>query len=125
MQHFTNLKVWQRSHGLVLELYRLTSGFPPEERFGLTSQLRRAAVSVPTNIAEGSKRRSRLDYAHFLNLAEASAAEAEYLLLLSRDLHYLSTDQADLHQREISEISRMLFALRDKVEKGDRGAEKL
>ena len=120
MQHFTNLKVWQRSHALVLDLYRLTAGFPAEERFGLVSQLRRAAASVPTNITEGSKRKSQRDYAHFLNLAEASLAETEYLLLLCRDLGYQKADQADARQREVSEISRMLYALRDKIERGDR-----
>lgn len=116
MQHFTNLKVWQRSHALVLDVYRLTSSFPAEERFGLVSQLRRAAASVPTNVAEGSKRRSQRDYAHFLNLAEASLAETEYLLLLSRDLGYQKADEADVRQREISEIARMLYALRDKIQ---------
>ncbi len=121
MQHFANLKVWQRSHALVLDLYRLTAGFPAEERFGLISQLRRAAASVPTNLAEGSKRKSQRDYAHFLNLAEASLAETEYLILLSRDLAYLTPDQAEPRQREVSEISRMLYALRDKIEKGDPG----
>jgi four helix bundle protein len=63
VQRFTELKVWQRSHSLVLEVYRLTSKFPSDERFGLTSQLRRATVSVPTNIAEGSKRLTKGDYA--------------------------------------------------------------
>ncbi len=71
MQRFTDLKVWQRSHALVLELYRLTEAFPAPERFGLIAQLRRTAVSVPTNIAEGSKRRTAQDYARFLNLPRA------------------------------------------------------
>jgi four helix bundle protein len=119
MQHFTNLKVWQRSHALVLDIYRLTASFPAEERFGLVSQLRRAVASVPTNIAEGSKRKSQRDYAHFLNLAEASLAETEYLILLSRDLAYLTPTQAEPPQREVTEISRMLYALRDKIERGD------
>jgi four helix bundle protein len=83
VQRFTDLKVWQRSHALTLEIYRFTATFPTDERFGLISQLRRAAVSVPTNIAEGSKRQSNPDYARFLNIAEGSLAETEYLLLLS------------------------------------------
>lgn len=83
MHHFANLNVWKRSHAPVLNLYRLSAGFPIEEPFGLTSQIRRAAASVPTNMAEGSKRKSQRDYAHFLNLAEASLAETEYLILLS------------------------------------------
>jgi len=75
MQKFQDLKVWQRSHALVREIYRLTVSFPRSEQFGLTSQIRRAAASVPTNIAEGSKRRTRQEYARFLNIAEGSAAE--------------------------------------------------
>jgi four helix bundle protein len=83
MQRFTDLLVWQRSHTAVLTIYRSTAHFPPTERYGLTSQLRRAALSIPTNIPEGSKRVSRPDYARFLNTAEASLAETEYLLVVS------------------------------------------
>ncbi len=118
VQSFRALKVWQRSHALVLELYRLSEALPSQERFGLASQLRRAAVSVPANIAEGSKRRTPQDYARFLNLAEASLAETEYLLLLCRDLGYLAGDVTEPRLAEASEISRMLYALRDKVERG-------
>ena len=116
MQRFTELKVWQRSHALVLELYRLTTAMPAEERFGLVSQLRRAAVSVPTNIAEGSKREGRQDYARFLNIAEGSLVETEYLLMLSRDLGYLSADVAQSPLGEIREIAAMLNNLRARVE---------
>lgn len=116
MQRFTEIKVWQRSHALVLQLYRATAGFPADERFGLTSQLRRAATSVPTNIAEGSKRRTSAEYARFLNIAEGSLAETEYLLLLSRDIGYLSGDQAAPLLTEVDEIARMLHHLRLKVE---------
>src|ERR1700733_7466309 len=90
MKRFTDLMVWQRSHALVLQVYRLTKTFPSDERFGLTSQLRRAVLSVPTNIAEGSKRLTNPEYARFLNIAEGSLAETEYLLMVSRDLGYLS-----------------------------------
>jgi four helix bundle protein len=86
MQRFTELKVWQRAHALVLEVYRISAGFPAEERFALTSQLRRAVTSVPANIAEGSRRKGQQEYSRFLNIAQGSAAEAEYLLILSRDL---------------------------------------
>ena len=116
MQHFRELKVWQRSHALVLNLYKLTKRFPADERFGLTSQLRRAVVSVPTNIAEGTKRLGKQDYARFRNIAEGSLSETEYMVMLSCDLGYLQRQEMEKPLSEISEISRMLFALRCKVE---------
>ena len=116
MQRFTDLKVWQRGHALALVIYKHTAGFPADERYGLVAQLRRAMVSVPTTIAEGSRRRSPKDYAHFLNIAEASLAEVEYLLMLSRDLGYLDEPNATRGISETTEISRMLYALRQRVE---------
>ena len=116
MQRFTELKVWQRGHALVLSVYRMTTGFPLNERYGLTSQVRRAALSVPTNIAEGSKRITSQEYARFLNIAEASLAETEYLLMVSCDLGYITPIMADKAFLEISELSRMLHGLRKKVE---------
>lgn len=116
MQHFSKLNVWRRSHNLVLGIYRATSGFPGAERFGLVSQIRRAAASVPTNIAEGSKRLGSQDYARFLNIAEGSLSETEYLLMLSRDLGYLGDAHSKPFLAEISEIARMLCALRSRVE---------
>lgn len=118
MQRFTELKVWQRSHALVLELYRITGGFPAEERFALTSQLRRAATSVPTNIAEGSRRQGNQEYARFLNIAQGSIAEVEYLLILTRDLGYIPPTAFDRLVAEVDEIARMLHGLRAKVEGG-------
>ncbi len=116
MQNFRDLKVWQRSHALVLELDRLSTTFSVDERFGLVSQLRRAAASVPTNIAEGAKRHGKQDYARFLNLAEASLSETEYLVLLSRDLGYVTVQAAEAPLGEAAQIARMLHALRTKVE---------
>lgn len=118
MQRFTELKVWQKGHALVLTVYRLTASFPADERFGLTSQLRRAAVSVPSNIAEGSKRVGNQDYARFLNIAEASLAEAEYLLILARDLGYVDESTAAPICAEADEVARMFHGLRTKVERG-------
>ena len=118
MQQYRQLQVWQRSHALVLRTYELTKSFPSDERFGLISQLRRAAVSVPTNIAEGSKRRTNQDYARFLNMSESSLAETDYLLCLSLDLGYVAPDVAEAMISEIDEISRMLYRLRQKVERG-------
>lgn len=115
MQRFTELKVWQRSHSLVLAIYRLTKSFPADERFGLTAQMRRAAVSIPANIAEGSKRRHNPEFARFLNIAEASLAETEYLLLLSKDLGNAGP-RAEPPLEDCADIARMLHALRVKVE---------
>ena len=119
MQRFTDLKVWQRGHTLVLGIYRLTVGFPVVERYGLVSQLRRAALSEPTNLAEGSKRTKRQEYARFLNISEASLAETEYLIMVSRDLGYVTAAMAKPLLSEIAELARMLHALRLKVEAGD------
>lgn len=118
MQRFTQLDVWQRSHALALVIYKLSTALPADERFGLISQLRRASVSVAANIAEGSNRRGKNEYARFLNIAEGSLAEVECLLFLSRDLKYLSPEQVIGSLQEASEIARMLNALRTKVEKG-------
>lgn len=115
MQRFTDLRVWERSHALVLHIYRLTKAFPPEERFGLTSQLRRAIFSVPTNIAEGSKRLSNTEYARFLNIAEGSLAESEYLTMVSRNLGYMPASAVSATVAEISEIAKMLHSLRLKA----------
>lgn len=116
MQRFTELKVWQRGHALVLKVYKLTTGFPLVERYGLTSQLRRAVLSVPTNVAEGSKRVSNQDYARFLNMAEASLAETEYLLLVSRDLEYVPPAAVNVCFSDVAELASMLHGLRKKVE---------
>ena len=118
MQHFTKLLVWQRSHKLVLAIYNASVGFPKFELFGLTSQLRRAAASVPTNIAEGSKRQSGTDFSRFLNMAEGSLAETEYLLMLSRDLGYIQPPAASRYLKEASEILRMLSGLRATIARG-------
>lgn len=117
MQRYRDLEVWKRSHALVLRIYQLTKGFPDDERFGMTSQLRRAAVSVPANIAEGSKRRTNQDFARFLNISEGSMSEVDYLLLCSKDLGYLPDSVLEPIAKEIDEISRMLYRLRTKVEK--------
>jgi four helix bundle protein len=116
MQRFTELKVWPRAHALVLEIYRISATFPSDERFGVTSQLRRAITSVPTNIAEGSRRQGQPEYARFLNIAQGSAAEAEYLLILSRDLGYLPPAAFDRLIADLDEVARMLHGLRSKVE---------
>jgi four helix bundle protein len=86
MQDFRDLKVWQKAHAMVLSIYAATKNFPPEERFGLTSQMRRAAASIPANIAEGCVRSTDRDFARFLHTSMGSASEAGYFVLLARDL---------------------------------------
>lgn len=119
MKRFTELKVWQRSHQLALNVYRVTAPFPETERFGLVSQIRRAVISAPANIAEGAKRRSDPDYARFLNIAEGSLAEVEALLRLSRDLDMGDKNVLSSLIGEAEEISKMVYALR-KIVSQDR-----
>ena len=88
---FRDLVVWQKAHRFVLEVYRFTKVFPTEERFGLTSQIRRAAVSVPANIAEGFPKRSASDKTRFFNIAQGSLEEVHYYLILAKDLGYGDT----------------------------------
>ena len=102
---FEDLDVWKKAHGWVLGVYRLTEGFPKHELFGLTSQLRRAAVSVPANIAEGFKKKGKPDKARFYNTAQGSLEECRYYLILSRDLGYGDTVPL---MKSLEEISRML-----------------
>jgi four helix bundle protein len=116
MQRFTELRVWQKGHALVLSVNRMTTGFPQNERYGLISQLRKATLSVPTNIAEGSKRLTSQEYARFLDIAETSLAETAYLLMISRDLGYVTQIVAAKAFDEISELSRMLHGLGKRVE---------
>jgi four helix bundle protein len=87
-QNFQDLIVWQRAHQFVLSVYLLSKSFPREELYGLTSQFRRAAISVPANMAEGFKKRGKADKARFLNIAEGSLEECRYYLILTEDLGY-------------------------------------
>ena len=113
MQPFRNLKVWQRSHGFALEVYQLTRRFPSEERFALADQMRRCAVSVPSNIAEGSVYDQGEQFNRYLTIALASATELEYQLLLAHDLEYLPGERYQLLDAELAEIKRMLVAFRN------------
>ena len=100
MRDFHKLGIWQRSHQLTLDVYRASKVFPKDELFGLTSQIRRAASSVPTNIAEGCGRASNKDFAHFLQIAIGSASEVEYELLLAHDLEYINDEAFNKHTSE-------------------------
>ncbi len=113
MQRFTDLRAWREAHAWVLDVYRLSRRFPNDERYGLTSQLRRAAMSVPSNIAEGSKRRSLAEHARFVNIAEGSLAEADYQLMLAGDLGYADV-RAERSRADT--IGAMLHGLRESLE---------
>src|SRR5207248_4247130 len=104
-KNFQDLLMWRKAHELVLAIYPLTAAFPRQETYGLSLQMRRAAVSVPANIAEGFRRRSRTEKARFLNIAEGSLEETRYFLILARDLGY--ADTASL-LTSLEEISRLL-----------------
>jgi four helix bundle protein len=106
-QRFQDLIVWQKSHLLVLAVYRATKTLPKEELFGLVSQMRRAAVSVPANIAEGFKRRGRPDKARHMNIAQSSLEELRYYFILCGDLSYL---KEGVHAEEVDEVARLLGA---------------
>ena len=109
--------MWQKSHDMVIEIYRITGSFPDEERYGLVSQIRRSASSVPTNIVEGFKRRSRKEFAHFLNIAESSLEETKYWLILSKDLSYIKDDEVGKVEALCDEIGKMLFGLQASLSK--------
>lgn len=104
-KRFEDLVVWRKAHEFVLAVYALTANFPKHETYGLTSQMRRAAVSIPANIAEGFRKRGKADKARFMNTAEGSVEEAHYYLILARDLGYGDTQSL---MCALDEVSRLL-----------------
>ncbi|QQS40310.1 MAG: four helix bundle protein [Acidobacteriota bacterium] len=104
---FEDLLVWQKAHQLVLDVYQITDSFPQREIYSLTNQLRRAAVSVPANIAEGYRKSGPADKSRFLNIAQGSLEEVRYYLILARDLHYSETTEM---RSKVDEVARMLYA---------------
>ncbi len=111
MKDFRKLEIWKRSHSLALAIYESTKRFPKDELFGITSQIRRAAVSVPVNIAEGCGRDSDAELKRFLDIAHGSASEVDALLLLSRDLRLIMPESCAQLLAELDEIKRMIGAL--------------
>lgn len=116
IKSFRDLKVWTRGMDLVRAIYTLSRTFPREERFGLTSQLRRAAVSVPANISEGHSRVHRGDYLRFLSIARGSLAEIHTLVLISGDLNYCPAKELSPIVKQIDELGRMLTSLFQRLE---------
>lgn len=111
MTDYRQLRVWQKAHAVVLRIYKETAGFPPEERFGLTAQMRRSAASVPTNIAEGAGRGSNAMLAQFVSIAAGSASELDYQLLMARDLGFMGDEVYNTLVSDVSEVRRMLSGL--------------
>ncbi len=114
-QGYRDLLVWQKSMALVKDIYKITAGFPSEEKFGLTSQMRRAAVSVPSNIAEGQARNTTGEFVQFNSYAEGSLAELDTQLTLAVELDFLPAEKADLGLDSIAELRRMLNGLRRSI----------
>ena len=115
MQTFRDLKVWQQAHQLVLEVYRVTSEFPTEERYGLMTQMRRAGISIAANITEGHRRRSKIDFLHFLNMAHGSLDELAYYCILAPDLGYVTHLRVRRCAAMAEEVGRMLTGLQSHV----------
>ncbi|HLK02804.1 MAG TPA: four helix bundle protein [Candidatus Acidoferrum sp.] len=113
-----DLKVWRKAMDLTIESYRATARFPDSEKFGLTSQIRRAAASVPANIAEGFGRWNQREFSRFLSIASGSARELETHMLIAGRLGYLSVETLNTMVASVDEVSGMLFALKSKVQNG-------
>jgi len=112
VQSYKDLTVWKKSMEFVTDVYRVTDNFPPSERYGLTSQIRRPSVSIPANIAEGSGRGTRKEYAHFVHIAYGSISETETLLEIARNLEYIDDVQYKHLASTLDEIARMTRVMR-------------
>jgi four helix bundle protein len=108
VRDFRALQVWQKAHQLTLSVYKATSEFPGDERFGLTSQIRRAASSIPSNIAEGCGRGSESELSHFMQIAMGSSSELEYQILLAKDLEFVLEDDFIRLEADLLEVKKML-----------------
>lgn len=115
MQNYKDLRVWEKAHLFTLKVYEATKLFPKEEIYSLTNQIRRAASSVAANIAEGCGKNSKADFANYLNIALGSSNEAEYFLILSKDLSYLTQENYEILFLLINEVKGMLISLINKV----------
>jgi four helix bundle protein len=115
MQDYKELKVWEKAHKFTLSVYEVSKTFPKDELYSLTNQLRRAASSIPANIAEGSGKNTQAEFAHFLTIALGSANESEYFLILSKDLNYLNQNKFSELYNSINEIKAILISLLNKA----------
>jgi len=117
MHNFRNLEIWKRSISLVTEIYKLTNSFPQHERYGLTSQMQRAAVSCPSNIAEGSAKSSKKDFVRFLEISLGSLLELETELIVSFNLGYINSARFDEIQASLIELQKMINGFKNHLDK--------
>ena len=115
MNKFKDLKVWQKSIQLVTSIYSTTTGFPKEEIYGITSQIRRYAISIPSNIAEGAGRGTKKDFSHFLDIAKGSSFELETQLIISKELGFLNDLIFESLISELSEVQKMITGLQKSI----------
>ena len=116
MRNYRDLQVWTKAHSITLDLYRISRGFPREEMYGLTAQLRRAASSIGANLAEGCGRRTSSELARFVRIAMGSASELDYHLLLCRDLGYMKDEDFKRVESELTEVRKMLTSFLNSIE---------
>lgn len=115
MRDFKKYDIWEISHKFTLQIYGLTNNFPSHETYGLTSQLRRASASIPTNISEGCGRDSDAEFSRFLTIAVGSASKVEYLILLSKDLNYIDFKTYERLNEDINTVKRKIYTLKQKL----------
>lgn len=115
MRNFKKYDIWNLSHQLTLDVYAVTSNFPKDEMYGITSQIRRSSLSIPTNISEGCGRESDSEFNRFLSIALGSASETEYLLLLSKDLKLIKDDLYTELNKTINLIKKKIYTLKQKL----------
>ena len=117
MHNFKKLQIWERSKELVLKIYEVTDNLPSSEKFGLISQIRRAAVSIPSNIAEGSARESSKEFLRFLEIAKSSSFELETQIIICEELKFFDSDLSESLLNEINQLQKMIFVFQKKIKK--------
>lgn len=122
MRNYQDSQVWTKAHSLMLDLYRTSRAFPKEEIYGVTSQVRRAAMSIGANLAEGCGRRTSTELARFVRVALGSASELDYHLLVCRDLGFLKSEDFDRHKKNLTEVRKMLTSFLSSIERQIAGA---
>jgi four helix bundle protein len=115
MHNFKELIIWQKARKLVKDVYVVVKSFPDDEKFGIISQIKRASVSIPANIAEGAGRNTDKDFGRFLDIANGSSYELETLIILSSDLEYLNKSDFEIIIDKIKEVQKMIYSFRNKI----------